>query len=749
MVDHLEFLNTIFAEAAAHEKVCVSLAVDKGDGDAWFSNGEPGSRGYRNWKPEAQAKAWYFCVSTVDGGLNASGTQMSRGRDRLVQYHCLVLDDVGTKSTPPPVEPSWKITTSIVDGVANEQWGYCLDPGKDFAKYEALVAWCAKQGWTDGGAGGVYRVMRVPGSANMKPGRGEFRAVCTHWDPTVWPLEELMVALGCTDDDLVVDLAVSIEPVEGGGEMAGIDPLLDWLKSERHVVKDNGEWVDIICPWADAHTSGSNTAGYSPLGRGLARWSQTRAFKCLHEHCLNRKFGDFQKWVDSAGGPYASGYDPLPWLQAKYVYVQKDMLVVDLDQRPHGGVWSWTMPEFQKMHSGNMRVPGRDKAVSIALAFVEDERTRTVVDMIYRPVPLAGDTGLVCKSRQQFANSYIPPNWAEIDETPHVFLDHISYLVPEAWQREIFLDWLAAKIQRPDLRSWGVVMVTDGVFGTGRSWIAKMMGKVLQGGVNTASLAQLYGKGTSAEQNYNDWQMCQYVVVEEAKESNLSKDDFYHGYETFKSNCDPAVAENQRVNPKYGRTRTENIYYNVMIFSNHLDAMCLPEDERRLFVIQNPGKKKDYKYYERLTGALMTQEPRRVYWWLMRRDVSKFDRIYPEDTAAKDRMIEDNRAPSDLIMDWMVEHWGPDLITKGTLKGAVALAARELDMDKAQREPGAMVSMIWKRAGRPRPDDRKNGARIKIDGRLQEVRSIRRHADYVDAVSVELWETEAVKPTNA
>ena len=220
-------------------------------------------------------------------------------------------------------------------------------------------------------------------------------------------------------------------------------------------------------------------------------------------------------------------------------------------------------------------------------------------------------------------------------------MEHMDYLVPDAGQREIFLNWLAHKIQHPELRSFGVCMVADGAYGTGRSWLKTMMGKVLQGHVNTASLAQLYGKGTSAEQTYNDWMVCQYVVVEEAKDSGLSRDDFYHGYETFKSNCDTSVTTDQRINPKYGRTRYEDIYYNVMIFSNHTDAMCLTDDDRRVYVIDNPTKRLDYDYYDRLQGALQTQEPQRIYWWLMRRNIVGFDRIYPEMTPGKARMIEE------------------------------------------------------------------------------------------------------------
>jgi hypothetical protein len=724
MITSKEFLDLIFDDLNDDEYVCVTRATPKKDGTgSWFKNHLLTDRQWRKWDAFKQPAAWYFCVSTIDGGLNDKQSMVGRGRSNLRRYFCLVLDDIGTKAIEPPVRPSWVLESST----GNYQWGYLLDPGDDWGRYEALVEYCHRKGWGDAGAGGSYRVMRVPGSANTKPGRQLFKSVVHEVDGAVWSLDELAELLGCDFDNIdVKDPNVLSSKVGGATAMDGIDPLLDWLSDNNHVISDTGSsWVDVICPWADAHTSGENKAGYSPLGRGENGWVQFRAFKCLHEHCVDKKLGDFVQWSVGLGSPAVWGFDPLPWLQSKYVYVETGQLVVDLEQRPSGGRWVWDLADWTKKHPGRVRVAGRENPVNVATAFIEDDATRRCVDIIYRPVPRGSDTGIITKGGQDYINTYVPPNHAETTEDPVVFLDHMDYLIPEPRQREIFLNWLAHKVQHPHLRSYGVCMIADGAYGTGRSWLKTMMGKVLGGHVNTASLAQLYGKGTSAEQTYNDWMVCQYVVVEEAKDSGLSKDDFYHGYETFKSNCDTSVATDQRINPKYGRTRYEDIYYNVMIFSNHTDAMCLTEDDRRVYVIDNPTTRLDYDYYDRLQGSLQTQEPQRIYWWLMRRDVSGFDRIYPEMTPGKQRMIEDTRAPSDAIMEWLRDNYVPDLVTKASLKLAIVLAARELDLEKQMREPGSIMKMIWRKASGLRGSDVKNGARYVIDGKQTEIRALR------------------------
>ncbi len=725
-MDAENFLDLIFQDLEPEEHVCVSRATPKKDGKGnWFKNYLITSRQWRKWAPDAQAQAWYFCVSTINGELNDKATMVGRGRGNLRRFHCLVLDDIGTKASEPPVRPSWILESSP----GNYQWGYLLDPGDNWGRYEALVEYCHQQGWGDAGAGGSYRLMRVPGSANIKPGRQNFRSVVRELDDAVWSLDELAEDLGCDFDKIEVKLDAGVlDRPSGVTAMDGIDPMLDWLTDAGHVVRDDGgQWVDIVCPWHEQHTSGENTAGYSPLGRGTGKFVQTRAFKCLHEHCVDRKLTKFREWASKQGSPSVSGFDPLPWLQDKYTYVETGQMVYDLAQRPVGGVWSWTLADWKLKHPGRMTVPGREAPILIANAFIEHDDTKKAVATTYLPVSRGHDIGLIEKHGQSFVNTYVPPNWAETDEPPLVFLEHMDYLIPDKFERETFLSWLAYKIQHPASRSYACVMVAEDAYGTGRSWIGRIIGRMLQGHVNKASLPQLIGKGTSAEQNYNNWMVdCQFIIVEEAKDSGLTRDDFYHGYETFKQNVEPGEAgEAIRVNDKYGRTREAVVYFNPLIFTNHADAMVLEEGDRRLFAVENPTERKDYTYYDRLAAALNTQEPRRLFWWLMRRDLTGFDHIYPPMTPTKARMIEDTRPPSDTISDWVRGNHAPDLVTRETLRGAIILAAREHDYEKIMREPGGVLKMLWRKLKTLRPEDTKNGARYVINNKQTEVRAIR------------------------
>ena len=309
------------------------------------------------------------------------------------------------------------------------------------------------------------------------------------------------------------------------------------------------------------------------------------------------------------------------------------------------------------------------------------------------------------------------------------------------------LSWLAYKIQHPDRRSFCVLMVADGAYGTGRSWLKDMLAETLQGGVSTASLGQLIGKGTSAEQTYNDWMAgCQFVVVEEARDNSITMDDFYHGFESFKELVDTRVGYDRRINTKYGRTRYENVYFNALIFSNHADALAIPEGDRRVMVVENPTERRDYDYYERLHGALGTgREAAAVYWWMMRRSLAGFDHVYPPETEGKAAMVQDNEAPSVSVLHWLVENHVSDLVTRDSLKDGIARAALDLGLDKYVREPGVLLKPIWRSIKTLRPGHR-NGVRLVVDGRTTEVRAVRNRDkwraeleyDTSDAAHVEL-----------
>ena len=506
--------------------------------------------------------------------------------------------------------------------------------------------------------------------------------------------------------------------------MENIDPLLDWLGTEAYIVNDDGgDFVKIKCPWANEHTTGDDTAGYSPLGRGEDDWVLHRGFKCLHEHCKGKGFRQFMDVLKDTDAPQVSGVDPLPWLQHRYPLVGMPRLIADLIQRGRGGdKWLWDIGAWGDMNKGRILVPGRDAPVEMKTAYLEHPRTSKVDDLYYWPVKADEDTAILEKNGQYFINKYVPPIWPLTTEDPEIFLEHIYYILPDRAQADLFLDWLAFKVQNPIERGFAIIMIAEDSFGIGRSWLGKMLRLMFQAKVKTATMAQLIGKGTSAEQNYNDWMTeCQLLVVEEAK-ADITKEEFYTGFETFKQNVDTSVGQ-IRVNPKYGKTRNDLMFFNTLIFSNHTDALVIPENDRRVCVMTNATKMREPEYYERLHASVTPAEAAKLYWYLMEQDLEGYNNVYPPHTVGKRLMIEQNILPSAAIRDRILDTCTGDIFTRKMLKSLVLHAANTLDYDNIAASTGTVVKAIWGKMGKLR--DERNGARYTIGGEPTEVRALR------------------------
>lgn len=203
----------------------------------------------------------------------------------------MVLDDVGTKSKVPEIEPTWKIETSP----DNFQWGYtfALDDHPLTAEFAAAMTAIAKAGYTDPGATNAVRNFRLPGSINLKPGRENFAARLVEFHPErEFSLPQICEALNVTPDP--VSESGQYRPIRVTDD--GEDDVVKWLSANGLVFsRVNAEgWMGVACPQADQHTDGNPEGRYNPA---------MRAFCCLHSHCVDLDSNAFMDWVASQGGP--------------------------------------------------------------------------------------------------------------------------------------------------------------------------------------------------------------------------------------------------------------------------------------------------------------------------------------------------------------------------------------------------------------------------------------------------------------
>ena len=127
-------------------------------------------------------------------------------------------------------------------------------------------------------------------------------------------------------------------------------------------------------------------------------------------------------------------------------------------------------------------------------------------------------------------------------------------------------------------------------------------------------------------------------MVEETKEEVGDwKTDVNH-YERIKSFVDPAVIEGVRVKPKYGRIRVVDLYFNMMMFTNHADAIAMPEGDRRFLVLGNNTTRRTKEEYAEVVQALEDSTAiAQLYNWLMQREIVT-DMVFPVMTEEKRRM---------------------------------------------------------------------------------------------------------------
>jgi len=418
-----------------------------------------------------EGDAWYantasFVVDRLD--------PVSAGAANCEYCLVLVLDDVGTKSKEPPLAPTWIMETSP----GSFQWGYAFteeQPTK--SEFAAAIKAIADAGYTDPGAINPVRNFRLPGSINLKPGRERFASRLVAFDPDrLFTLGQICDALKVTPAEPDALTASPIKVRDPGG-----DDVLAWLSEQGLVLrKANSEgWVGVVCPNHAAHTDGSPEGRYLPA---------SRAYCCLHSHCIDFDTRTFLAWVAENGGPehdpgvrddliasamtsalskiapsdfFSDDADAVieavnqrelgrveknGWFE-RFAYVQNDDSYFDLTDRRE--VSRATFNALYRHISCRSIHTGR--RIEAAVCFDELRQSmgaRSIVGVTYA----AGESVLVARDGDVYGNRWrdARPAPGTGDVTP--WLDHCRTLLPDDDEREHIWDVMAYKVQHADVK---------------------------------------------------------------------------------------------------------------------------------------------------------------------------------------------------------------------------------------------------------------------------------------------------------
>lgn len=252
----------------------------------------------------------------------------------------------------------------------------------------------------------------------------------------------------------------------------------------------------------------------------------------------------------------------------------------------------------------------------------------------------------------------LPPDWKKRAE---IFEKHIFYLLPNIEEANIVLKWIAHVVQRPqELPGWHILLVAEGVQGTGRNWIARCLSQMMpETTVEDLPLKRLLDGKFNGEID-----KAVLGVVDEIREGGKDQWEKAEDLKSFLS------AKSRTINPKFQRVFAARNFMRVMMFSNFLDALPLPPEDRRHYVGRCTTIPESKAYYDKLYGSLKDRANLRSFWeYLTKVDLEGFD-IEGRAPASdmKDEMITESRADEETELRRIIKEWPGEVMRGATLR---------------------------------------------------------------------------------
>lgn len=619
-----------------------------------------------------QGESWYgntasFIIDRFeDGRPSASAVNC--------EYNlALVLDDIGTKSKTPALRPTWIMETSP----GSFQWGYVfrVQPGKgDFA---AAIRAIADAGYTDPGACNPVRNFRLPGSVNLKPGRDNFEARLIEFHPErEFTLEGICTELGVTPGPP----ELGFTPIRMLDD--GTDDVMAWLSDNGLLLsKPNSQgFAGVVCPNSAEHTDGNPEGRYKP---------STRAYCCLHSHCVDFDSRTFLDWVAEQGGP---DHDPglrgellagamsralakltptamytdvaaeivaeterkelgrierEDWY-TRFAYVQEDESYFDMQDRREVSRATFNALfrhiSCKSIHTG--------RKIEASVCFDENRQAKgaqALVGITYA----AGEGVLVNRDGDLYGNRWrdARPGVAAGDVSP--WLDHCRVLVPEVSELEHVLDVMAFKLQHPEVKiNHAILHGGDQGSGKDTMWapfIWSVCGPHLKnrGLLDNDTMSSQFGYALESE----------ILILNELKEPDAKE------RRALANRLKPIIAappDMLTINRKglHPYQMANRVF--VLAFSNDPVPISLDSQDRRWFCVWSHAPRMAATAAARMWAWYRAGGFEAVSAWLLARDVSAFNPgASPAMTEFKFNLVEHGRSTAEsYLLDAMTQRVG-------------------------------------------------------------------------------------------
>lgn len=620
----------------------------KDDGAAWYGNtGLFIIDRFKNGKPSASSSCVEFCG-------------------------CLVLDDVGTKSKAPPVEPTWKMETSP----GNYQYGYTLNPQPKKGEFSAAIIALANAGYTDPGAINPVRNFRLPGSVNLKPGANGFVSRLVEFNPArEFDLDALCEAFGVVPAP--ADTA-SHAPVLLADD--GKDEVFAWLMSSGMVIEgvNAAGWAGVTCPNSAEHSDGNPMGRYSPVNR---------AYCCLHAHCGDWNTEQFLKWVADQGGPAKHGglrddllaaamqkvYDKIDpgdrfsaatdadaaiaeverkelarleksQLHDYFAYIEPDDSYFDLAFRRE-----YKRRTFDSVyrHLDTRSIFGKGPRVSASIWYDENRSARgskTLAGVTYAP----GETTLCTKEGLIYGNKWMDARSGGAAGDVSAWLELAETLIPDPVERNHIFNVFAYKRQHPKEKiNHAILLIGDPGIGKD-SFYAPFLYSI--GGAAGRNVHTVGGDEITSQFTY--------LLENEVLVLNELRQPEGKDRRAMENHLKPIIA----APPEYLTINRKGLHpyavinrILVLAGSNYDVPISLPSDDRRWFVVKSRASVMSDSRAADLWAWYLSGGFEAVTAWLQSRDVTAFNPgARPPMTDAKALMVSAGMSNSESYLYEMV-----------------------------------------------------------------------------------------------
>lgn len=265
--------------------------------------------------------------------------------------------------------------------------------------------------------------------------------------------------------------------------------------------------------------------------------------------------------------------------------------------------------------------------------------------------------GILCADPEGRAaiNTWRPTKRWEARANIQPFLDHVDYLFGEE-EAGVFLDWAAHIEQRPgELPHYGWLHVAQ-QHGCGRNWLASVLARVFRGYV-----APNLDLGALLDSNFNGELGGRVLAV--VDEVRAGGGENSHAYENKLRNM--VNPEFRQMNPKFGRQYKEHNACRWLVFSNHLNALPLNDEDRRWRAVVHKAPPRAPAVYEQLYALLADAEfINAVAVFFATRDISKFKPgEKPPMTASKREVVASSKSMDQHSIDQLCKYWPAEVIT--------------------------------------------------------------------------------------